>query len=104
MKQLLLLFISMSVALFATVTDPTAKPPIKKITDNSCIDCHKGIEPIRDHQSKMMKAIFKKADKAGAKGNDCIVCHGGSPTESEKEKAHSGTLAYFEDHKGPKAF
>ncbi|WP_297525831.1 multiheme c-type cytochrome [Sulfurovum sp.] len=71
---------------------------------NSCLSCHKGIEPIRDHQSKMMQKIFQLAAKAGAKGNDCVVCHGGSPQESEKAKAHSGTLDYFLKHKGPKNF
>lgn len=32
--------------------------------NNSCIECHKGIEEIRDHKSGMMKAIFKMADEA----------------------------------------
>jgi hypothetical protein len=72
--------------------------------ENSCLSCHKDIEPIRDHQSKMMKEIFKVAKKAGVEGNDCIVCHGGNPAASDKKTAHSGTLAYFKTHKGPKAF
>ncbi|HIP18601.1 MAG TPA: cytochrome C [Sulfurovum sp.] len=72
--------------------------------NNSCLQCHKGIEDIRDPQSKMMQEIFKVAAKAGAAKNDCVVCHGGDPEASEKEKAHSGTLAYFKEHKGPKAF
>jgi len=71
---------------------------------NSCIECHKGIEPIRNKNSKMMQEILKVADKADAKGNDCIVCHGGNPNVDDKEKAHSGTLPYFKDHKGPKEF
>ncbi|OQX49958.1 MAG: cytochrome C [Epsilonproteobacteria bacterium 4484_20] len=72
--------------------------------ENSCMMCHKGIEPIRDHSSGMMKEIFKVAAKAGAEGNDCIVCHGGNPSAKDKDLAHRGTLPYFEDHKGPKAF
>ena len=52
----------------------------------------------------MMKEILKIADDAGAKGNDCIVCHGGNPENSEKSQAHSGTLEYFKKNKGPKAF
>ncbi len=71
---------------------------------NSCLSCHNGLEPIREHTSKMMQSIFDVAQKAGAKGNDCVVCHGGSPQEEIKEKAHNGTLVYFKDHKGPKAF
>ncbi len=71
---------------------------------NSCIGCHNGIADIRSKDSGMMQEILKVADKAGAKGNDCIVCHGGNPEAKKKEKAHKGTLAYFQKHKGPKAF
>ncbi len=73
-------------------------------SNNSCIECHKGIEKIRDHESGMMKAIFKMADEAGIKGNDCVVCHGGNPSESTKKLSHSGTIDYFKSNKGPKAF
>ena len=71
---------------------------------NTCIECHKGIEHIRDNSSKMMQEILTVADKAGAKGNDCIVCHGGNPTKKDKNASHSGTLQYFLDNKGPKEF
>ncbi len=71
---------------------------------NGCISCHDGISDIRDRNSSMMKEILKVADKAGAKGNDCIVCHGGNPEATEKEEAHKGTLSYFKTHKGPKAY
>jgi len=117
MKRLLMVALLLTFSAFAVTLYPVgenrqvpksvplkAKSTPAAILTNSCIDCHKGIEPIRDHQSKMMRAIFKKADKAGAKDNDCVVCHGGSPTEERKEKAHSGTLPYFKNHKGPKAF
>ena len=69
-----------------------------------CLTCHKGIEDIRDPKSKMMQEIFKVADKAGVPKNDCVVCHGGNPEATIKEKAHDGTLAYFKENKGPKAF
>lgn len=71
---------------------------------NTCMECHGGIEHIREKSSGMMQAILKKADEAGVKGNDCVVCHGGNPTAEQKETAHSGTLAYFLEHEGPKAF
>jgi len=58
---------------------------------NSCIQCHKGIEHIRDPKSKMMKEILDIAKKAGVEGNDCVVCHGGNPDEYNQTKAHSGT-------------
>ncbi len=71
---------------------------------NSCIECHHGIEDIRSHDSGMMQAILLKAKEAGAEGNDCVVCHGGNPEAKSKEEAHKGTLKYFLTHEGPKAF
>ncbi|WP_456322679.1 multiheme c-type cytochrome [Hydrogenimonas sp.] len=71
---------------------------------NSCIECHNGIEDIRDPDTKMAQAIAKKAQKAGVKGNSCVVCHGGDPKASTKEAAHRGTLPYFVKHEGPKEF
>ena len=72
---------------------------------NGCLKCHDGLASIRAHDSGMMQAILKKADEAGAKGNDCVVCHGGNPSaEDNKTQAHTGTLKYFLSHEGPKAF
>ena len=71
---------------------------------NNCLECHKGIEDIRDPHSGMAKAIAKVAKEAGYSDNNCIVCHGGNPEASSKEEAHKGTIAYFLDHKGPKEF
>lgn len=71
---------------------------------NSCIGCHEGIEDIREPHSKMMQAIYDVAQKAGHKDNDCIVCHGGNPGSMVKERAHAGTVKYFQEHKGPKEF
>lgn len=52
--------------------------------------CHEGIEPLMDHDSRMMKQIFERGARAGDR-NGCVVCHGGNPAETEdKEKAHSG--------------
>ena len=71
---------------------------------NYCIECHKGIEDIRDKNSLMFKEILKKANNAGYKGNDCIVCHGGNPDVKTKQKAHKGTISYFKTNPGPKEF
>ena len=71
---------------------------------NKCLSCHEGIEHIRSESSGMMKAILDVAEKAGHKGNDCIVCHGGTPTTKKKKRAHSGTVKYFKTHKGPKEY
>ena len=71
---------------------------------NNCLQCHKGIEDIRDPHSGMAKGIAKMAAKAGYADNSCIVCHGGNPEATTKEEAHRGTIAYFLEHKGPKEF
>ena len=72
--------------------------------ENSCLECHNGLADIRAQNSDMMQAILRKAKEAGATGNDCIVCHGGNPEAKEKAQAHNGTLVYFLEHEGPKAF
>ena len=74
------------------------------LASNQCKVCHKGIEDIRDRESGMMKAILEVAEKAGHKGNDCIVCHGGNPKSKAKKYAHKGTVKYFKTHKGPKEY
>ena len=79
-------------------------------TDNSfpapnrgCLSCHNGIEPIRQHDTKMMKEIYKLGIKVGDP-NGCVVCHGGNPDATTALAAHSGTPNYFFNHKGPKNF
>ena len=72
--------------------------------DNECTNCHTGLEPIRDPESGMMQEILQMAKQSGHKGNDCIVCHGGNPKATTPELAHTGTIAFFAAHKGPKAF
>ncbi len=43
-------------------------------TNNKCLSCHMGIEPIRDPKPRMMQKICKLAKRAGYKNNECIVC------------------------------
>ena len=74
------------------------------LAENRCMSCHGSIEHIREENSGMMKAILEVAQKAGHQGNDCIVCHGGSPAETRKLDAHRGTVDYFKTNKGPKEF
>ncbi|SNZ03330.1 Cytochrome c554 and c-prime [Persephonella hydrogeniphila] len=62
---------------------------------NNCLKCHKGIEPIRELDSEMMKEILEISKKVGYPGNDCIVCHGGNPEAEDKENAHKGTVEVF---------
>ena len=68
-----------------------------------CLQCHNGIEPIRQHDSKMIKEIYKKGAEHGDP-NGCIVCHGGNPGAKTIAEAHKGTIDYFRTHDGPKEF
>jgi len=72
-------------------TDALYSYPVQK---KGCLACHTGIEPIRDHDSKMMQAIYEEGKKMGDP-NGCIVCHFGDPDEEvEKEKAHKELVRY----------
>ena len=73
-------------------------------SENNCVTCHKGIEPIRNPKSGMMQEIYQVAINAGVANNECIVCHGGNPNTTTANAAHNGTIAYFKEHKGPKEF
>lgn len=58
--------------------------------ESGCLECHAGIEPIRDESSGMMADIFAKGEEAGDPAG-CVVCHGGNPDETEDaELAHTG--------------
>jgi hypothetical protein len=71
---------------------------------NNCLKCHGGIEPIREPDTGMAKAIAKKAAEAGVGDNTCVVCHGGNPEAATKEEAHRGAPSYLQAYEGPKAF
>lgn len=77
---------------------------LSALSANTCIECHEGIEDIRDKNSQMMKQIYEVAKKAGHEGNDCVVCHGGNPNSKAQKYAHLGTIEYFKEHEGPKEF
>lgn len=51
-----------------------------------------------------MQEIYAIANQAGFQDNECIVCHGGTPTVTDKTLAHSGTIKYFEQNNGPELF
>ncbi len=55
-----------------------------------CLFCHQGIEPTRPLDSPMMAQILEKGAALGDP-NGCVVCHGGTPSETaDKDRAHSG--------------
>ena len=56
--------------------------------NQGCLACHQGIEPIREHDSKMMIEIYSEGEKEGDP-NGCVVCHyGNSFEEKDKSFAH----------------
>ncbi len=59
-----------------------------------CLACHKGIEPIREHDSKMIREIYREGKKMGDP-NGCIVCHfGNQKEEKNKEIAHKDFVRF----------
>lgn len=65
--------------------------------------CHLHIEPIRQLDSGMMKAIRKKGAAAGDP-DGCVVCHGGTPGGATAKEAHASTVASLRDAGGPDDF
>ncbi len=55
-----------------------------------CIDCHEGIEDIREPDSAMMLQI-KAMGNVHGDPEGCVMCHGGNPKASTVEEAHAGT-------------
>ncbi len=54
--------------------------------------CHQGIEPIRQHDSRMAQQIYEKGMVAGDP-NGCVVCHFGNPSEEKiKSLAHKDMI------------
>ncbi len=62
-------------------------------TKSGCAECHMGIEPIRQPDSKMMKEI-RAMGRAKGDPDGCVVCHGGDPQAKEKDDAHQGKAFY----------
>lgn len=60
-----------------------------KEAKSGCLNCHSGIENIKNQNSDMMKQIKALGLSAGDP-NGCIVCHGGNPKAKTKIEAHKG--------------
>ncbi len=66
-----------------------------------CQSCHEGIERFTD--GEMQETI----EAMGADFNDpggCVVCHGGNPTATTKDAAHSGAPGELTEAGGPHLF
>lgn len=66
---------------------------------SGCLQCHAGIEPIRQPGAKMLQAILEEGENRDDPAG-CVVCHGGDPAATEKEAAHGGD-AFFADPGSP---
>ncbi len=72
-------------------------------TEEGCLSCHKGIEAIMPPESPMMQQIQALGAAAGDP-EGCVVCHGGNPTATTKEEAHTGAPEMLANGRGPKTF
>ncbi len=87
-------------AAFLGLTASAAAPSKQPEDANSgCLQCHQGIEPIRQPGSRMLAAIIEESESLGDPAG-CVVCHGGDPAAAEKDVAHGGD-AFFPDPGSP---
>ncbi|MCV6596055.1 MAG: hypothetical protein OIF40_03075 [Mangrovicoccus sp.] len=68
--------------------------------EQGCLSCHEGIEDFT--QGVMMETIHAQGEEYGDPGG-CVVCHGGTPSATTKEEAHSGSPADLAEY-GPHDF
>ena len=73
------------------------------VAKSGCLECHEGIESIRDNKSAMM-ALIKARGTAHDDPEGCVICHGGDPTATEADKAHQGSPDALKQAEGPQLF
>ncbi len=62
--------------------------------EKGCLTCHKGIAPIRDHNSEMMRQIYEEGTRP-RDPNGCVVCHQGDVSQIKNKKlAHKNLIKY----------
>ena len=90
LKIALVATLLLSTALFASPQHEPGTASTKSVAGgDSCVNCHNGIESIRDTNSEMMKQIIDLGKGYGDTGG-CVVCHGGNPKDGTVEGAHKG--------------
>ncbi|MDU8946734.1 hypothetical protein [Ovoidimarina sediminis] len=102
--------LSITLVLFfgsAAVAQDQAAEPDEPITvsaelaaEKGCLSCHEGIEDFT--QGVMMETIQAMGPDYGDPGG-CVVCHGGTPSATTVEEAHSGSPGDLADF-GPHTF
>ncbi|MDJ0992853.1 MAG: hypothetical protein QNI90_04720 [Dinoroseobacter sp.] len=104
MRALLYLCIPLLLSgpVFAQDTEEETPEPMtvsaELAAEKGCLSCHEGIEQFT--QGVMMDTILAMGPDYGDPGG-CVVCHGGTPSATTVEDAHSGTpgdLADFGPH------
>ena len=90
MKTLSIAFVAGTLLAPALAFNAPVQPNEKR---SGCIECHQGIEFIRQPGAEMLEEIL---DVGRTKGDPdgCVVCHGGDPAADEKEIAHQGKAFY----------
>ncbi|MGB5706642.1 MAG: hypothetical protein WBM41_07405, partial [Arenicellales bacterium] len=68
-----------------------------------CLTCHEGIESIRAPETAMM-ALIKALGTGHGDPEGCVMCHGGDPTATEADAAHSGSPEALKAAMGPQLF
>ena len=90
---------AVSVAALAVATVSTEGAKHLDDEHSGCLQCHEGIEPIRQPGSMMLAAIVEEGENRDDPAG-CVVCHGGDPAATEKDVAHGGE-AFFPDPGSP---
>jgi hypothetical protein len=73
---------------------PLALPEVQQAEPEGCLECHEGVEDIREPGSDMLKQIMAQGE--------CTTCHGGDPAETEvAEAAHGPEGEFFPDPGSP---
>ena len=75
----------------STVSGARAAPADQPAS--GCMECHQGIEPIREEGAEMLEEILALGEGEGDPVG-CVVCHGGDPAAAEKDAAHGGKSFY----------
>jgi len=91
MKSLLMVAASVVGLAMGSANDAHTAAP--EDATSGCLECHRGIEPIRQPGSNMLEAILDEGENRDDPAG-CVVCHGGDPTATEKESAHGGDAFY----------
>lgn len=78
-------------------------PSLAAQTGCTTKDCHAGIMDIVPGDLPMM-ALIKQTGQLHGDPDGCIICHGGNPLASKKEKAHKAIPKNLSRAPGPKAF